>query len=205
VHHALDDIPINATTNDLLKRGRFNLRLLAEELGVFVDEEAKSSFMQLDNQGQAEVVRNALLKSRGLPPVEPVDMRQKVSNAVLARVTKMRADSSDTWHLYKTQQKVESVRGELVRQYEAQLNALRIENYGGIELRDRALLQLRTESNTTWEELNLERVRHKKTSVELVQANALLSELRARIRQLELQVQKRERASKRKKKPARRK
>lgn len=38
----------------LKKQGRFNLRCLAEELGVFSNEQSKSSFMSMANDAQAE-------------------------------------------------------------------------------------------------------------------------------------------------------
>ena len=38
----------------LKKQGRFNLRCLAEELGVFSNEQSKSSFMSMAHDAQAE-------------------------------------------------------------------------------------------------------------------------------------------------------
>jgi hypothetical protein len=53
------------TLEEMLKIGRFNFRLLAQELGLFADDTAKASFMQLSNEGQAKALLDAATKLRG--------------------------------------------------------------------------------------------------------------------------------------------
>jgi hypothetical protein len=50
---------------DMLKLGRFNLRLLAQELGVFASEKNKASFMQLKNEDQATELVSLVQQARG--------------------------------------------------------------------------------------------------------------------------------------------
>jgi hypothetical protein len=52
------------TLEDMMKLGRFNLRLFAQELGLFATEESKASFMQLSNEGQAQALLAAADKLR---------------------------------------------------------------------------------------------------------------------------------------------
>ena len=49
----------------MLKLGRFNLRLLAQELGVFATEKDKAAFMQLKNEEQATELLNLVQAKRG--------------------------------------------------------------------------------------------------------------------------------------------
>lgn len=50
------------TMEEMLKIGRFNGRLLAQEIGMFTSEAEKASFMQLPNEKQAEALLAAVLK-----------------------------------------------------------------------------------------------------------------------------------------------
>jgi len=49
----------------MLKLGRFNLRLLAQELGVFATEKDKAAFMQLKNEEQATELLSLVQSKRG--------------------------------------------------------------------------------------------------------------------------------------------
>jgi hypothetical protein len=51
----------------LKKAGRFNLRVLAQELGLFENEAAKTAFMSASNDQQAETVLKYLLEKDGGP------------------------------------------------------------------------------------------------------------------------------------------
>lgn len=54
---------------ELLKKvGRFNLRVLAQELGLFKSEESKQAFMQATNDQQSDTIYKALMEKDGVSP-----------------------------------------------------------------------------------------------------------------------------------------
>lgn len=57
---SLENAP--TTLEEMLKIGRFNYRLFAQEVGLFNSEAEKASFMQLSNDKQAEALLAAVLR-----------------------------------------------------------------------------------------------------------------------------------------------
>lgn len=86
---------------DMLKLGRFNLRLLAQALGVFSTEQKKSAFMQSKNEEQATELLALVQAQRGggkkparQPATSKAGTTRKPSNAAAAAETSEPAEDT---------------------------------------------------------------------------------------------------------------